>query len=150
MCPFSLTVQHDAYKSSLAICRKSMASCPVSRFLSLYSLHVLNRDVNMIQTKQTIQKSSAVCFCRIFQIISRDGTLWRRSMQFTWYTRCRPFLIYNVATYITNLPQPYRVISQVLAHVVILSKRFGAKISTEHISVILPHILFGQLHESRW
>ena len=41
----------NACKRSLAICRKSRASCPVSRLLSVpMCLHVLNRDVNMIQT----------------------------------------------------------------------------------------------------
>ena len=41
----------NACKRSLAICHKSRASCPVSRSLSLYGLHVLTRDVNMTQTK---------------------------------------------------------------------------------------------------
>ena len=59
--PMCYDVCDNACKRSLAICRKSRALCPVSRVglcvllagfcLSLYGLHVLNRDVNMIQTK---------------------------------------------------------------------------------------------------
>ena len=41
---------NNACKRSLAICCKSRALCPVSRLLSLYDLHALNRDVNMIQS----------------------------------------------------------------------------------------------------
>ena len=42
----------SACKRSLAVCRKSRHCVLLAGFcLSLYSLHVLNRDVNMIQTK---------------------------------------------------------------------------------------------------
>ena len=42
----------NACKTSLAICCNSRTSCPVSRPLTvpIYGLHVLNKDVNMIQT----------------------------------------------------------------------------------------------------
>ena len=40
----------NACKKSLVICHKSRALCPAAG-CCLYSLHVLNRDVNMIQTK---------------------------------------------------------------------------------------------------
>ena len=58
----------NACKRSLAICCKSRASCPVSLCLSLYGLHVLNRDFNMIQTNKitiyrwtVLDKYVAVC-----------------------------------------------------------------------------------------
>ena len=44
-----LCLYNNACKRSLAICRNSRALYPISRYL--YSLHVLNRGVNMIQTK---------------------------------------------------------------------------------------------------
>ena len=50
-----LCLCNNACKRSLAICRKSraLARVPLACFcLTLYSLHVLNRDVNMIQTNK--------------------------------------------------------------------------------------------------
>ena len=40
-------------KRSQAICHETGALCPLAGFcLSLYSMHVLNRDINMIQTNK--------------------------------------------------------------------------------------------------
>ena len=47
-------LRDNAHKRSLAICRKSKASCPINRLLSvpIWS-HVLNRDIDMIQTNSS-------------------------------------------------------------------------------------------------
>ena len=48
-----LCLCNNSCKSSLAICRKSRVCVPLAGFcLSLYDLHALNRDVNMIQTNK--------------------------------------------------------------------------------------------------
>ena len=70
----------DACKRSLAICRKSTWHCvPLAGFcLSLYSLDVLNGDVNMIQTNKQITSnvfSTAACEDRVVWLRSRAAGL---------------------------------------------------------------------------
>ena len=77
----------NACKGSLAICHKSRASCPISRLLSvLYSLHVLNRDMNMIQTnKQIIESNRGRVWCPWSTILA-DWTLYATPTNFNIMT----------------------------------------------------------------
>ena len=94
----------NARKRSPVICRKSRASCIVSRSLSLNRLHVLNRDVNMIQTNKLIigldkhvfsKRISSYVLCRMWDysivpveiIVHTDSKAWPDSQQvaFLWH-----------------------------------------------------------------
>ena len=68
-----LCLYDNACERSLAICHKSRALCPVSRVLSdLYSLHVLNRNVDIIQMQNNNNQVKNICTERYESCLVRE------------------------------------------------------------------------------